>query len=371
MNTTSMDSRRLLVHRVQGGASLSEACRQAGVTRKTGRKWVRRAAQDGIVLLCEHSRAPKVVACRTSDLLETALVQMKEEYPEWGAKKLVVKLKERGIDVPVRTADRILSRHGLTTPRPRVPSVDPISFERSVSGALWQMDFKGLPASTAYAILTILDDCERFCLRFCPVQNKRGETVKEVLWELFGEHGLPDEMLMDNGDCWGSQCRSKAPTALEAYLMRLAIKPIHGRPHHPQTQGKVERFHETAVAELGDRLIQPTIDLARDVCQAFVHRYNWERPHESLGMKVPGSLYKPWKRKRPATPPAYIPEEGQITRRVDQKGIFRYKAFDYYLGQGLYREQVVIQEAEFGMRVFYAGFPLPYLHELNHARSEK
>jgi transposase InsO family protein len=371
MSVSAMDSRRRLVLSVVGGLSLSEACRQAGVTRKTGRKWVRRAQTEGISQMSERSRAPRVVA-RTPEHLEQALAAMKQRYPDWGAKKLVVKLKEHeGIELPLRTADRILARLGLTSPRPRSPDPEPVRFQRERCGALLQMDFKGLPASTPYSLLTVVDDYERFCLMFGPVPDKRGESVKAALWTLFGEHGLPDEMLMDNGDCWGGQGRSKGPTAFEAWLMRLAIRPIHGRPYHPQTQGKVERFHKTAVVEMGQRLVQPTIELAKLACDEFVSRYNWERPHEAIDMKIPGSLYVPWQRRRPDAPPDHVPEDGQIVRRVDQKGIFRFKGEDYYLGQGLYKESIIIKEAEFGMRVYYAGFPLPYLAELNHARSEK
>jgi transposase InsO family protein len=366
-----MNSRRQLVLQVGAGMTVSQACRLAGVTRKTGRKWLRRASEDGLANLSERSRTPANF-WRTPDLVEEALLQMQGAFPEWGAKKLVVKLEEDiGLVLPLRTADRILARHGLTTPRVKASDAEPIRFQRDRSGALLQMDFKGLPSSTPYCLLTVLDDCDRFCHMFAPLVDKTGASVKAALWTLFGEHGLPDEMLMDNGDCWGASGRSKGPTHFEAWLMRLGVKPIHGRPYHPQTQGKVERFHLTAKKEMGDSLLQPSIELARKVCNAFVDRYNWERPHESLGMKVPGSLYAPWPRTRPDLPPAHVPEPGAILRKVDDKGIFRFKGDDYLLGTGLHRESILIKEAEFGMRVYYAGFSLPYLRELNHARSEK
>lgn len=328
MTMSAMYSRQQLVLQVECGMSLSEACRHAGVTRKTGHKWVQRAREDGIAELRERSRAPKRVPLRTPEPLETALAQMKAEFPEWGAKKLVVKLHERhGIGLSLRTADRILSRLGLTTPRAHAPDSELIRFQRNHSGALLQVDFKGLPASAPYCLLTVLDDCDRFCHLFGPVADKRGRSVKAALWTLFGEHGLPDEMLMDNGDRWGAKGRSKGPTAFEAWLMRLGIRPIHGRPFHPQTQGKVERFHRTAMVELGGRLVQPTIDLAREVCQEFVRRYNWERPHEAIGMKVPGSLYTPWPRKTAGSPAGPCsrtrchPKEGRPERHFPIQGL--------------------------------------------------
>ena len=371
MAVNTMDSRRNLVLMVQEGTSLSEACRRSGVTRKTGRKWVRRAQSEGLSKMTVLSRAPRVVACRTPEAVEESLRALKAEFPEWGAKKLVVKLKQReGIVLAVRTADRVLSRFGLTTPR-KAAEPELQRFERSRCGALLQMDFKGLPMSTVYQLLTVLDDSGRYCLMFGPLPDKRGPSVKFALWELFQDHGLPKEMLMDNGDCWGGRGVTMGPTNFEAWLMRLGVRPIHASICHPQTQGKVERFHETAKKELGDRLVQPTIELARQVCDEFVSRYNWERPHEALGQEVPGSRYVAFERKCPRDWPIHEIPEGSIVRKVDDKGIFKFKGMDYLIGSGLHREQVVLQEAEFGMRVFYAGFALRYLHELNHARSER
>lgn len=360
---SAMDSRRKMVSDVlKGGFSLSEACRRAGITRKTGRKWVLRARENGIAELAELSRAPRVVACRTDASVEGALADLKAQYPAWGAKKLVVLLKSReGIELPVRTADRILGRLGLTTPRK--PLTEPVRFEKDHCGAMLQMDFKGLPKSTPYALLTVLDDYGRFCYHFAPVPDKTGPSVCAALWEMFAEHGLPESMLMDNGDCWGAPA-SQGPTRFAAWLMRLGIRPVHGRPMHPQTQGKVERFHWTAKLEMGDRLLQPSPELAARECDWFVRRYNWERPHEALSGEVPGSRYAPWSRPRPASPPKHEIPEGACTRKVDVKGAFSYKNREYVIGKGLYKESVVLAEAEFGTRVYYSGFALAYLHEL-------
>lgn len=361
-SVSAMDSRRKLAFEVLSGqVSLNEACRRAGVTRKTGRKWVRRAKEQGIADLAELSRAPRVVARRTDSTIENALVELKEQYPEWGAKKLVVLLGRQGIDLPVRTADRVLERRGLTTPRK--PLTEPVRFERDHCGALLQMDFKGLPKSAPYALLTVLDDHGRFCHHFGPVPDKTGRSVADALWEVFAEHGVPGAMLMDNGDCWGAP-GSKGPTRFEAWLMRLGIRVVHGRPRHPQTQGKVERFHGTAKLELGDRLVQSSADLVAKDCQWFVRRYNWVRPHESLQGQFPGARYSPWAKRRPDAPPKHEIPEGACTRKVDDLGVFQFRGKGYVIGRGLYKEAVVLRDDEFGLRVYYAGFPLAYLHEL-------
>ena len=357
-----MESRLRLVSSVLSGElSLSAACREAGVTRRTGRKWVERARESGIEGLAELSRAPKRSPGRTPPEVESALLALKDRYPEWGARKLVVLLEREGILLPSRTADAVLRRRGLTVPPPKA-AAPPRRFEREACGALLQMDFKGLPKSAPYALLSVLDDHGRFCLAFEPVPDKTGASVKAALWEVFGRHGLPDEILTDNGDCWGSV--SKAPTAFEAWLMLLGVRPVHGRPGHPQTQGKVERFHRTAKDEMGERLVRASIEEARRETAAFVARYNWVRPHDALGGAVPGSRYAPFPRKRPDALPEHRIPAGALSRKVDDAGNLSYRGEGYRIGRGLAGQRVVLREEEYGLRAFFQGCPLPYLQEL-------
>lgn len=358
-----MDNRRRLVSCVlYEGVSLSEACRHFGVTRPTGRKWVLRAQEVGVAGLAELSRAPKSVPARTCEPVEKALADMKTLYPEWGARKLCPLLRtEHGIELPVRTADHILKRLGMTTAAPA--KSETLRFERDTCGALLQTDFKGMPKSVPYAVLSVLDDHARFCFSFEPIPDKTGASVKASLWETFAQHGLPEQMLMDNGDCWGSH-HWRCPTAFEAWLMLLQVKPIHGKPRHPQTQGKVERFHLTAKIELKSQLAQPSVLKARPIYKRFVDRYNWVRPHDAIAGKTPGSRYAPFPNKRPDRLPEHHIPEGAVSRKVDQLGFFSYAGRHYKMGKGLIGQRVVLAEAELGMRVFFAGFPLPYLFEL-------
>jgi transposase len=363
VSRSAMESRRWLVEAVTSGRlSLAEACRQAEVTRKTGRKWIKRAEATGIDKLAELSRAPKNVHRKTETPKEEALLELRAKFPEWGARKLVVLLeRDQHIKLPARTADHILERHGLTKARPNTQEL--VRFERDTCGALLQMDFKGLPQSAPYHLLSVLDDHARFCFAFEPVADKTAMSIKAVLWELFGEHGMPESMLMDNGDCWGS-VNSRFPTSFCVWLMLLGIKPIHGRPYHPQTQGKVERFHGTAKVEIGPNIVQPSIDLIKPICKDFVNRYNWVRPHDSLGGATPGSLYQPFPNKRPAALPVHAIPEGSTSRKVDKAGLIYYKGATLKVGTGLIGQRLMIKEDLLGDRLFFCNFPLPYLSEL-------
>jgi transposase InsO family protein len=366
--STMMDQRRKLACEViEGGMSLSAACRAAGVTRKTGRKWVNRARVDGFGALCERSRAPLRTPSRVDQKLEEALLVKGVKYPDWGPRKLVVRMQEEdGLELSLRTAERIWQRHGLTKPQPKQEPVQ--NFERDKCGALLQMDFKGLPKSTPYSVLTVLDDHARFCLGFGPVPDKSGLSVKAFLWDLFGEHGLPEEMLMDNGDCWAAPS-SWAPSAFECWLMRLGIRPIHGRPWHPQTQGKVERFHQTAKKEIGDNLFDKDPSVCANACKCFVDRYNWVRPHDALAGQVPGKRYTPFARSRPDELPTPIPKSGDLTRKVQENGCISYKQREYKVGRGLIGEHVQLRDDVGGLRVFFADFPLAYISELGPSRT--
>ncbi|MEW6230372.1 MAG: IS481 family transposase, partial [Bacillota bacterium] len=342
-----------------GEMSVSQASRQYGVTRKTVRKWLSRAEEEGIERLSEVSRAPHRIPNRTDEERQTALLMLKDLYPEWGAKKLCEILRrDYGVDLPVRTADRILSRNGRVVPRQAKTPLR--NFEYEAPNLVNQMDFKGMPKSLGFSVLTVIDDASRMCVFFAPVKDRTGETVFGALWNVFGEIGMPESYLMDNGDCWGTSLR-RCPTAFEARLWRLGIRTMHSRPAHPQTQGKVERFHRTAKLEMGASLISYDKNAVHSACQEFKERYNWVRPHEALGGRVPGSVFTFSKRKRPDKEPEAILLEGMAIRKVMPTGYFSFKGKDYRIGKGLAGEYIQIAEEELGYRTYYTGFPMIYL----------
>ena len=203
----------------------------------------------------------------------------------------------RGAPLPfgVRTADRLLARHGLTTPQSASPPPATTRFVAPQPNALWQCDFKGLgrPA-LGYLPLSVLDDNSRFALAFEPLPFQTAHAVFEVLWRLFGEVGMPQRLLSDNGPCFASTWAGGGPSQLEVKLWLLGIETTHGRPYHPQTQGKVERFHRTINYEAqcrGQSLRAPDVPSAAALYASLVQLYNWERPHEELLMKTPGQVY--------------------------------------------------------------------------------
>lgn len=167
------------------------------------------------------------------------------------------------------------------------------------------MDFKGdfaLVGGGRCHTLTILDDHSRFALALEACLNERRETARERLRAVFRRYGLPRRILCNNSLPWGVPTaeRSGRPlyTRLNAWLFRLGIDVVHGRPYQPQTQGKVERFHRSFEAEVLRSEEFQDLSECQPSFQQWRSVYNCERPHEALtaadgAMTVPASCCRP------------------------------------------------------------------------------
>ncbi|MEQ8379423.1 IS481 family transposase [Parvibaculum sp.] len=310
----------------QPGAKVASLCRRFGISRKTGYKWLGRAAA-GEMALSNRSRRPGSSPRRTAEEMEASVLAVREAHPCWGGRKIARRLHDLGwSDVPApSTVTAILRRHGVALGQ-AVPAGPFQRFERARPNELWQMDFKGhfALASGRCHPLTVLDDCSRFNLCLAACGNERSETVQSHLRSAFRRYGLPDWIIADNGSPWGNGPDTPY-TPLGVWLLRLGIGVSHSRPYHPQTLGKEERFHRTLKAEL---LAGPPFGDLRH-CQTAFDRwrlvYNCERPHQALDMDVPATRYRPSERSFPeALPPIEYGSEHKV-RRVQQLGWINFK----------------------------------------------
>jgi hypothetical protein len=208
-------------------------------------------------------------------------------------------------------------------------------FERAQPNALWQTDYKGDFATQSGQRchpLTMLDDHSRFNLILQAHDNQRTETVQAAFTAAFERYGLPEAILCDNGTPWGNVAEGTGHTALSVWLLRLGVRVLHGRPYHPQTQGKEERFHRTLARECIRR--HTWRDLAHCAWEfsRYRHRYNYERPHDSLGEATPASRYRPSVRSMPATLP--LPQYAQMeVRTVRSKGVITFGNQTWLIGK--------------------------------------
>jgi hypothetical protein len=182
------------------------------------------------------------------------------------------------------------------------------------------MDFKGdfaLPRGRCHP-LTMIDDHSRYALCAQACGNEQDAPTRERLVAVFRRYGLPNTMLMDNGSPWGNSGGGRF-TAFSVWLLRLGIGVTHGRPYHPQTQGKDERLHRTMKAEIAlDRLAD--LDHCQRVFDSWRHTYNCRRPHQAIGLATPSERYRPSERPFPEQLPPIEYWPGDIVRKVDKTG---------------------------------------------------
>lgn len=323
--------------------TFSALCADYGISRKTGYKWLKRAASGQA--LCDRSRRPNGQPCKTAPEIEQQILAVRQANPCWGGRTIRAVLESAGVEgLPsVKTCSNILKRNHCIDPAVSVQHKACQRFERTLCNELWQTDFKGdflLKDGTRCYPLDILDDHSRFALR---IEAKNAAIgVKESFIRTFQEYGLPEAILSDNGAQFAGP--HHGCSQLERFLMELNVTPIHGRIMHPQTQGKIERFHRTMKNEA---LRDPIENLkqADEILQAWRWKYNELRPHSALGMKTPASVYTPSLRKY-HTPKPFEYADGAVLRKVNNWGYLRFGPVCVFLSETMADTLLEIREDE-------------------------
>ena len=290
---TVEDQRREFAQAAMYCSNFSALCREFGIDRHTGYKWKERYAAEQP--LTDRSRRPHTSPTRTPEVVERLILEVRADNPGWGAKTIrEVLLRQGHSDIPcAKTVNNILHRYGCISPEESLKRQPFVRFEKDLCNQMWQADFKGefrMKDGHYCYPLDIIDDHSRFAIRVAPHLGT-ANVVIPVFRDAFREFGMPDAILSDNGAQFAGF--KKGYTQFERWLMDLDILPIHGRIKHPQTQGKIERFHRTMKHELLKHTDISDIEDARDKLSVWRDTYNNVRPHEALGMKRPGEVYTP------------------------------------------------------------------------------
>ena len=294
----TVDERLRFVARLLEGEKMAGLCREFDISRKTGYKIFSRYKLCGAEGLTDRSRRPYRQGNRLPFVLERRIVGLKHEHSSWGAPKIREKLRrlDLGISLPaISTVHAVLDRHGLVS-RGRKPRYHAQGTGLSVptrANDLWCADYKGefMLSDRRYCYpLTITDFASRYLLCCEALESTREEYAFSGFERVFKDFGLPVAIRSDNGVPFASRSAFFGLSKLSVWWLRLGIGIERIKPGKPQQNGRHERMHLTlkkeATRPAGRNFLQQQAKFDR-----FVHEYNFERPHQAIGMKYPAELY--------------------------------------------------------------------------------
>jgi len=348
----------------RGEQSMTELCRQRGISRETGYVWLRRFRQYGVAGLVELDRAARCHPNQTAEGVERAVLELREAHMRWGPRKLK-RILER--DRPERawpatsTIGEIVKRAGLVVPQKKRRRTEPYTAPLGhavESNRVWCADFKGwFRAQDGARVdpLTITDAWSRYLLRSQAVEKTDTERVRAVFEAAFREYGLPEAIRTDNGAPFASSAVGGL-SRLAVWWIKLGIVPERIQAGHPEQNGRHERMHRTLKLEVkaADHWRAQQRELDR-----FRHDFNQVRPHEALDMQTPANVYEPSPRPYPARTPEVAYADGIEVRTVKAHGHFRWKKHDVFLSEVLWGEPIgLLPVGDRTYTVYFAHLPL-------------
>jgi transposase InsO family protein len=343
------------------GANISALCREYGITRQTGHKWLKRYATQGYDGLEDRSRRPKATPLGTAEDIVASILEAREAHPRWGPHKLSLLLRRRwGPSTPSeRTIARVLTRFDMIRQRrPRRVSTHVVSeaplVDVSAPNDLWTVDFKGwwrARNGERCEPLTVRDAFSRFVLAIDVLPSTAGSAVRVVFERLFRRNGLPKAIQCDNGTPFVSMSSRGGLTGLSAWWVSFGIELVRSRLGCPQDNGGHERMHADMAAEI-EALPSASRSLQQRACDKWRQQFNHVRPHDSLGGKTPGEVYG--RSDRTARARSMLFPSGWLARRVCRNGSITMHSGDYFVSAALAGHRVGLEPIDaLHMRVWF------------------
>jgi transposase InsO family protein len=355
-----------------GQRTVAGLCREFSISRTTAYKYAKRFEAEGLEGLKERSRAPHVMPRRTPMEIRDLLIAARKAHPTWGPRKLKAWLEDRdsSLELPYpSTIGDLLKREGLVHPRRR-------RFKPPVTASLpslitqpnqeWAVDFKGefrLGSGPYCFPLTVTDTCSRYLLEVRALDGTAGAGVRRCFERTFREFGLPQAIRSDNGSPFAGIGVGRL-SALSVWWIKLGIRPVRGRPHHPQDNPRHERMHRTLKAETTRPPSYESSGQQRRF-DAFRKEFNYVRPHEALGQKPPARIYRPSVRPFPSRI-ADIEYPGHYeVRSVCKSGTFTWLGQGVFISESLAGERIGLKEVDEGLwRVYFADLEIGVLDQV-------
>ena len=345
---------------------MTEACREFGISRPTGHKWLQRYDDEGLEGLYDRSRAPASTPHKTPEDLVELICALRRTYPQFGPKKLRALLcrKHPKASWPAAsTIGEILERHNLVTPRKRrrrtPPRTQPLALA-DVPNRIWSADFKGqfeLQDGTMCYPLTITDNFSRMILGCYALSSTAAEATIKCFELVFARYGLPELMRTDNGTPFASRAPAGL-SQLSAWWWSLGIQHERIEPGKPQQNGRHERMHLT-LKQHTTRPAGPTMQAQQRRFDDFVLLFNELRPHESLSQTPPIESYRPSCRPYPGEIGPLPYPNCDIARSVSSRGTINFANQTVYVSEALRGLRVGLVEVDADLwLVNFAGMDL-------------
>jgi transposase InsO family protein len=294
-----MDKGRFLIEtHLRTGRPIAELAAAHGVHRSWLYKLLARYRREGPAGLEPRSRRPKSSPTRIADLYEDEIVALRKELADAGfdagAETIRVHLARRHAVAPsTSTIWRTLKARGFVTPQPhKRPKNSWVRFCADFPNECWQGDVTHVEVAdgVVYEVLNVIDDHSRLCVASRVFVHTRSPDVVRTLHRAAATWGYPQRFLTDNGAIFTASARG-GDDAFETELLALGIGSRHSRPYHPQTCGKVERFHQTMKKFLAKQDPAGSKKQLQHQLDRFVAYYGTERPHRALRRRTPLEAY--------------------------------------------------------------------------------
>ena len=299
--STKMDEKLKFVSRYLNGEKIATLCQEFGISRVTGHKIIDRFKDSGLEAFTDRSRRPFRQANRLPFQVEQLIVNLKKEFPTWGAPKLRDRIHTHypELALPAKsTVHAVLDRHGLVQKKRRRhhPKLTGTNLsDLKEPNALWCVDYKGefMLGNKQYCYpLTVTDYASRFLICCEGLESTREAQAFTVFEQLFKEYGLPGAIRSDNGVPFACANALYGLSSLSVWWLRLGIGIERIKPGNPQQNGRHERMHLT-LKQATTKPPAKTMLQQQDKFEDFIYEYNFERPHQALAMKKPAELYLP------------------------------------------------------------------------------
>jgi transposase InsO family protein len=355
---------------LRDGLTVIEVAERHGVSRQAVHGWLRRYAVGGLEALADRSHRPSSCPHQMPAEVEVRLCELRRHHPDWGQRCLAHELVRDGVDQPpgLTSIYRALVRNGLIQPKAhRRAKADYRRWERSRPMELWQMDVMGgvfLTDGRELKAVTGIDDHSRFCVAAGLVERANARAVCRVFTQALDRHGVPEELLTDNGKVFTGRLGPHPGEVLFDRICReQGITHLLTGVRCPTTTGKIERFHKTLRAQLLTGRRFDSLPQAQQILDVWVTDYNTLRPHQAIAMAVPAQRFRPAATPGPESPspppapptPPVTTSPTEVTRRVTTSGLVCVCYQQISAGRHLAGQVVTVRLHPTVLQVFFAG----------------